>query len=149
VFFIAKVPVVDLAPSGTLLDDVLTALIGSVNFLSEMVTPLAMIVIGIKLAGANFKKLFLDKSAYYVCLLKLFVMSIVSILAVAFLPISTFAKYAIFFTLSMPSATSTVLFSEQFGGDSESASVFVLMSTVLSILTIPLMFMLFSAVVII
>lgn len=145
-FFVLKVPIVDVAVDGSTLDVILTKLVASFNFLAEMVTPLAMIVIGIRLANVSFRNLFLDKWAYVSCAFKLIVMSLISILAVAFLPISVTVKYAIFFLLSMPSATSTVLFAVQFGGDSESGSVFVLLSTVLSVITIPLMFILFSQV---
>ena len=146
VFFALRVPIVDIAVEGTTLDTILTKLIASFNFLADMVTPLAMIVIGIRLANVSLKNLFLDKWAYVSCVFKLIVMSIVSILAVAFLPISTTVKYAIFFLLSMPSATGTVMFAVNFGGDGKSASVIVLLTTVLSIITIPLMYLMFSGV---
>jgi predicted permease len=68
-------------------------------------------------------------------------------LIVGFLPVSETIKYAVFFALSMPSATGTVMFAVRFGGDADSASVMVLLSTILSIITIPLMFLLFSGVV--
>lgn len=48
-------------------------------------------------------------------------------------------KYALFFTLAMPTATQTLLFSEQYGGEPYTASTAVLLNTVLSVLTIPLM----------
>lgn len=144
VFFVVKTPIVDVAVENTTLDVILTKLIGAFNFLSEMVTPMAMIVIGMRLANVKIKNLFLDKWAYISSFFKLVVMSIISILVVVFLPVSTTVKYCIFFLLSMPSATGTVLFAVQFGGDGDSASVFVLLSTVLSILTIPLAFLLFS-----
>ncbi|MBO7344623.1 MAG: hypothetical protein J6U92_01650, partial [Clostridia bacterium] len=63
---------------------------------------------------------------------------------VVFLPVSVVVKYVIFFLFSMPSATSSALFAVQFGGDSESASVFVLLSTILCIVTIPLTYLIFS-----
>ena len=67
-------------------------------------------------------------------------------LIVAFLPIDNVIKYSLFFLLSMPSANNTVLFAVNFGGDSESGSVFVLLSTILSIATIPLMFLVMNGV---
>ncbi len=144
VFFVAQQPIVNLAAQGSVLDDILTKLMKAFNYLGEMVTPLSMIVIGVKLANQNFKKLFLDVWAYYNAFLKLIVMSLISMLVVAFLPVAPIVKYAVFFCLSMPSASGTVLFAVRFGGDADSASVFVLLSTLLSILTIPLMFLLFS-----
>ena len=46
----------------------------------------------------------------------------------------------------MPCATSATMLAVQFGGDSDFASVAVLLSTVLSVVTIPLMFALFKLV---
>ncbi len=143
-FFAVQTPLVDLAPQGGTLDLFVEKLCASFNFLANMVTPVAMIVIGIKLANIKFKQLLLDKWAYVVCVNKLLVMSLVTMLVVAFLPIALTAKYALFFCLSMPCATGTVMFAVQFGGDADSATVFVLLTTILSVLTIPLMFLLFS-----
>ena len=144
VFVTLKVPIVELAKEGTTAHMILNKLVQSFNFLGDMVTPLAMIVIGIRLANVNFKQLFADKWAYLICFNKLIIMSIVTIICVLFLPISEQVKYVVFFSLSMPCATSTALFTIQFGGDGDFASVSVLLSTIMSILTIPLMFLLFS-----
>ena len=106
-----------------------------------MVTPLAMTVLGMRIAKVNLKTLFMDKWAYVNVLNKLVLMGVIAILVVAWLPISNVIKYTLFFLLCMPSANNTVLFAVNFGGDAESGSVFVLLSTILSILTIPLMFL--------
>ncbi len=146
-FFSVQVPLVNIAEQGSILDQILEKFMGACNFLANMVTPLSMIVIGVRLANVNFKKLFLDKWAYVSSGFKLIGMSLIALFSVAFLPIALTVKYAIFFLLSMPSATATVLFAVRFGGDGDSASVFVLLSTILSIITIPLMFLLFKIVV--
>lgn len=151
VFMIAKVPIVDIiagnpSENGSILDSILTKFVGSINFLGDMVTPLAMIIIGIRLANVNLKQLFLDKWAYIVCFFKLVVMSLVTMLVVAFLPVDNMVKIAMFFLLSMPCATSTAMYAIKFNGEGDCASVFVLLTTIMSILTIPLMFLLFSGV---
>ncbi len=143
-FFAVQTPLIDIAEQGVLIDVFLEKFIGACNFLANMVTPLSMIVIGVRLANVKLKDLFLDKWAYVSSAFKLILMSLIALLSVAFLPIGETVKYAIFFLLSMPSATATVLFAVRFGGDADSASVYVLLSTVLSILTIPLMFLLFK-----
>ena len=109
-----------------------------------MVTPLSMSVIGIKLASLPLKNLFTDKTAYLSVALKNVVMSLTSVLAVAFLPVDAAVKNVLFFTLSMPSATMAVLLSVRFESDSASATINVLLSTVLSVLTIPVIFILFD-----
>lgn len=145
-FFIVQKPVVELAEKGTNLYNALEKIMGGVNVIGNMVTPLSMTVIGMRLAKINLKQLFMDKWSYVACAFKLLIMSLVTMLAVSFLPISIAVKYVLFFLLSMPSATSTALFAVKFGGDGDSASVYVLLSTALCILTIPLMFLLFSGV---
>ncbi len=127
------------------LNVLLSKLFDSFNSVGNMVTPLAMFLIGIKLSGVNLKELFLDKWGYVSSGLKLIVMSLLTMLIVVFIPIDVSIKYSMFFMLSMPSATATVMFAVQFGGDGKSASVYVLLSTVLSIVTIPLLYLLFNA----
>ena len=146
-FFTVQTPLVKLATPNTVLYDIIGKIMKGVYFLADMVTPLSMMVIGMRLASVKPKNLFLDKWAYISSLLKLVVMSLISMLVVGFLPIAETVKYAIFFALSMPSATGTVLFAVRFGGEGDLASVCVLLSTVLSIITIPLMFLLFNGVV--
>ena len=146
-FFTIQKPLVDVFSPNSFGDKVFTGLTKSINFLADMVTPLAMTVLGMRIAKVNFKQLFTDKWAYVNAFNKLFLMGMMTILIVAWLPVSAVVKYTLFFLLSMPSANNTVLFAVNFGGDSESASVYVLLSTVLSIATIPLMFLIMSGIV--
>lgn len=145
-FFIIQKPLVDICPDGSFGDKMFHGLSKSITFLADMVTPLAMTVLGMKIAKAKPKQLFTDKWAYVNAVNKLIIMGLITMLIVAWLPVSNIVKYSLFFLLSMPSANNTVLFAVNFGGDSESGSIFVLLSTVLSILTIPLMFLLMNGV---
>ncbi len=144
VFFTVKVPFVDLPMHNFTLQTIVTKLVNSVNVIGDTVTPLSMTVIGMKLASANLKELFLDGYGYLVCGMKLIVMSLITMLAVCFLPIAETIKYVLVFLLSMPCATSTALFSTLFGGDGKSATSFVLLSCICCVITIPLMFLLFT-----
>lgn len=145
-FIILKKPVLSYMTEGSVGYKITDKIVSSLNKISDLVTPLSMTVIGIKLANVNMRQLFLDKLAYISSFLKLILMSLISILAVAFLPIDNTVKCTVFFLLSMPSATGTALFAVRFNKDSDFASVCVLLSTVFSVLTIPLMYMLFSGV---
>lgn len=146
-FFAVGTPIVDLIASNTVADSFVEKLMASVDVIGDLVTPLALTVIGIRLANVKLKALFVDKWAYIVAFMKLVVMSILTILVVAFLPFNPIVKYVMFFLLSMPSATSTTMFAIKFKGDGDSASVFVLLTTILSILTIPLMYLLMNEIV--
>lgn len=144
VFIVCKQPLVDLVTQGTFFDGFIEAFMKGVNFLSDTVTPLSMMVIGIRLASVKPKTLITEKSTYLVVLSKLIVMSLVSILTVAFLPVSDLVKNVIFFLLSMPCATSTALFAIRYGADDKVGSIYVIFSTIVSIVTIPLMYLLFN-----
>lgn len=143
-FFLIKKPFVDLVTAGTLGSDVVVAIMKGVEFFGNMVTPLAMSVIGIKIANVNIKKILFNKLAYVTSAHRLVLASIISILLVAFLPLPLTIKYSIFFAFSMPSATAVTMLSIRFKGDGDFASVAVLLSTMLSVITLPLMFLLFT-----
>lgn len=92
----------------------------------------------------SFFDVFLTVS--FLLILKLIVMGFVTIFIVAYLPIATTIKYTIFFLLSMPSATSGAMMAVQYGKDSDFASVGVVLSTICSIVTLPLLYLFMSAV---
>lgn len=143
-FLTVQKPLADLAPASSVAGNIVSKLIKCVTFFADMVTPLSMSVIGIKLASMPLKKLVSDKYAYLSVASKNVLMSLVAMVFVAFLPIDGTVKNAIFFTLSMPSATMTVLLTVKHGGDGDLATSCVLLSTMLSVVTVPLIYALFS-----
>ena len=145
-FVTLKKPMTELFADGSYGDAIFDKFFKSLVFFSDMVTPLSMSVIGIKLSQISLKALFGDKTAYLSSALKLIMMSVVTMLCVAFLPIEDTCKNVVFFTLSMPSATMAVLLAVNTDGDAASATANVIMSTMLSVVTIPLAYMLFSVI---
>ena len=137
-------PLVDVVAQGNFFDGLLESIMKGVNFLSETVTPLSMMVIGIRLANVKMSRLLTEYSVYPVVGLKLIVMSFIAIIMVAFLPVSTLVKNVMFFLFSMPCATSTALFAIRYGSDDSVASIYVIFTTIASILTIPLMYLFFN-----
>ena len=145
-FFAMQKPLIAFTEVGTVGYKIVSKLMSSLNYLSNMVTPLSMFVIGIRLANINVKRLLTDRWAYIAAALKLIVMSFVTMFAVAYLPIAATIKYTIFFLLSMPSATSGAMMAVQFGKDGDFASVGVVLSTICSIVTLPLLYLFMNAV---
>lgn len=142
-FFVIQKPMVDWAGVGVgvnALDSALEKIMDGLNSLAQLVTPLSMIVIGMKLSQVKIKDLFTSKLAYFASFNKLIVMSLITILCVIFLPIDVNIKNVLFFTLSMPSAAATTLFAVRFKGDGKIASIMVLLSTILSVFTITIMY---------
>ena len=73
--------------------------------------------------------------------IKLVVMLIFTVVCVAFLPLSTAVKYALFFLLAMPCASSGAMMAVQYQKDGKFASTLVLVSTVLCSITIPVTYL--------
>ena len=145
-FITLKKPFVELAAVDTLGYKILSKLTSSLNFISNMVTPLSMFVIGIRLANIRLKQLFTSGWAYAATAMKLFVMPILTMFIVAYLPMASTIKYTLFFLLSMPSATSGVMLAVKYNKDSDFASICVLLSTVLCVLTIPPLYLFMNSV---
>ena len=62
--------------------------------------------------------------------------------SILFPSLSPIVKCGLFFTFAMPTATQTLLFSEQYGSEPYTASKAVLLNTLISVITIPLVSML-------
>ena len=116
---------------------------------SNLVTPISMTILGMKMADVRFASLFKPWKMYYVAALKLVAFPLI-IVAIAFLlkmvwsVIDMAVVLGIFIAFATPTAGLASTFSDNYDGDTESAVVFTLGTTVLSVLTIPLLYWLIS-----
>ncbi len=127
-----------------LLDFRLPAIIGgSVKIIGTATTPLAMFLIGYQLGKINTKELLGDINIYVLSAAKLIVIPAI-MFAIMYFTIGSESLLAKVIVLesSMPAAACTVLFTQQFRGDVSFATKGVLLTSVLSILTIPIFAML-------
>lgn len=117
-----------------------------IEYLGDMTLPLSMVILGIRLADMRLLRLVNDWKTYIVSVVKLILSPLVSLgilLAVAALfPIDRFVIIALYVIAAMPTASSALNFAEMYGGDRETAAASTLMSTILCILTIPVLMML-------
>ena len=117
------------------------------NHFSSIVTPISMTILGMKMGGVQFTKLFTNWKTYYVSLLKLIVfpVAIVGILlGVRAIFSNSFVDegliMGVFMAFAVPTAGLASTFSDQFDGDTEGAVAFTLGTTILSVLTIPVIY---------
>lgn len=126
--------------------DVVPEVITFSDHFSNVVTPISMTIIGMKLGATSLKTLFCSGKLYYVSFLKL-VLFPVAVTALAFIlklvsvdiPVES-VVLGMFVAFSMPTAGLAATFADEFGGDTENAVIFTLGTTVLSILTIPTLY---------
>ncbi len=121
------------------------------GYLSAIVTPIAMIILGLKMGAVSYKDIFLNKRMYYVSFIKLIVMPVVIVgLLVAFNQISA-VPYALiigtFISFSMPSAGMTTSLADQFDGDTKGAVAYTLGTTLLSVISISVLYFLLTLIV--
>jgi len=147
IFVTVKVPFKKMEIADANVKAFVDQLFNCLEMISNMVTPLSMIIVGMQLASSSLKNIFINKEAYLISALRLVVMPLITLVLVAFLPIDITIKYTIFFLLSMPVATITVLLIINYDGDSSLCSSSILLSNLLSIITIPLLFLLFDFVI--
>ena len=113
---------------------------------SGIVTPISMTILGMKLAAVKFSSLFTSKRNYYVSAIKLVACPVI-IVALLFV-LKTFMSGVIndnvilgfFVAFAMPTAGLASTFADTYGGDTDSAVAFTLSTTMLSILTIPVLY---------
>ena len=123
-----------------------TVLADTLATVGGITTPLAMFIIGYKLGKMNFKDMLGDWTAYIVSGFRLLVLPAIVLAALwGFGVEMTVLTKVIAMEIAMPVATCTVIFVEQYRGNTEFASKCVLLSTLLSVVTIPVFAMLLEA----
>ena len=121
------------------LPDVLAS---AVNFMASLNTPLAMLILGSFLVKVDVFKAFKNINLYLVCFLRLLLIPFLGILTISMLKIEPTIAKTVLICAACPVATVTSLFASKYELDSVYASETVAISTILSILTIPLIIIL-------
>ena len=104
--------------------------------LGSMTGPLSMILIGATLAHMDWKKL-LDRSVLLISFLRLIAFPLLFALLLAVLRTDPETMTICVILLAMPVASNTAAMAERYGGDHVFASACVSVSTLLSVLTVP------------
>ena len=113
---------------------------------SNIVTPISMVILGMKLAGVPMANIFATRRLYWVSALRLVVFPVLGTAAVlslhwlGWLWVSADAVLAFFVAAAMPCAGLASAIADQCGGDTENAVKFTLGATILSVATIPVLY---------
>ena len=117
----------------------LFSIIGGLN------TPLAMLVSGVYLAQSDLKEMIRKKDVYAVCLVRLLIVPLVIMAIFSFLPLgNTSIKMAILLAAACPVGSNVAIFAQQFNKDYKKGIEYVCISTLLSILSLPLVILIAS-----
>ena len=110
------------------------------ELLSSMNTPLSMIITGILIATGDLKRIFTDHHIWKLAALRMLLIPAVCLAAFAALGLLRFGMSAqvVLLLECCPAAAITSVFAVQFGHDEQFAAGCVVLTTLLSILTLPL-----------
>lgn len=111
----------------------------AVSVLGKMSTPLCMLILGMRLATVRVGEMFGDKHAYLSSAIKLLVFPLLGYILVYPLPIDYCFKASFFILCSCPTASVVLNLSEVLGAGQKAAANAVLISTLLCIITIPIL----------
>lgn len=115
-------------------------------YIGSVSTPMSMIFIGSTLAQFNFKEIIRERVTIEGTINKLVILPLLTLAIVYFLPIDDFIKAMLVLGCSFPGAAVVSMLTEQEGEDYTVSSKILFMSTILSIVTIPLTVMLINGV---
>lgn len=113
-------------------------ILSPISFMAALNTPLPMIVIGFYLASANYKKAFTDISSYIAVFLRLIVIPLFAFFVLYIIGVKGTLLTSIIIAVSAPVAVSTTMFASKFNRDTELSVSVVTVSTIFSIVTMPL-----------
>lgn len=110
--------------------------------LSNLTAPLSMMVIGISLAGLSLKEMFLDGKMLLFAAMKLLVIPVAGMLVIRQVVSVPALQGVCMVMLATPAGSMTAMLAQQSGGDYRRVAQGVALTTLLSVVTIPLVSML-------
>lgn len=117
--------------------------IQSLDFMGNMTTPVAMLILGSTIAGMPWKELFDEWRIYIFTAFKLLVIPVIVIGILKFVPnMNPLIHGSLILLSATPVATNTTMLAIEYGGDMKLSSKGIFFTTLLCMLTIPLIQML-------
>ena len=119
-----------------------TALMDAVWLLGNMTTPLCMIILGVRLSSVCLKKLFMRPLIYGLCVSKMMLFPLFNYAVIYFLPLPQVFKASVLILSAVPCAAVILNMAELHHSETEMAANCVLVTTLLSFITMPIMMLL-------
>lgn len=109
------------------------------KYLGDITSPLVMLIVGCSLAQIRFGKIFGNWRIYVLAAMKMVLVPLLAFFALRGAVQNETVLCTVVAILCMPIATNTTILSYQYGADEATASSGVFLSTLLCLLTIPIM----------
>lgn len=116
----------------------------SIDLVGSLTTPLSMLVIGASLSNVKIKSLFTNPMLYLYSFIKLLALPLATLFILRAFHVEGVVLGVCVILMGMPVAANAVMLSKEFGGNDVLASEGIFISTMLSILTIPVVMLLLA-----
>ncbi|MCL2371201.1 AEC family transporter [Candidatus Saccharibacteria bacterium] len=113
----------------------LTAAVGSV---AGATAPLSLICVGFMLSQANLKKIFKKRKLFITAAAQLTLGPLITFGVLTAIGMTGVERTVVVVLQALPTATSLALFARRYGGDDKTASELVAISTIISVITLPI-----------
>ncbi len=110
----------------------------ALSSVGAMMVPLSMIIIGYEIAAMDIRRLYCDKMAYIVSFIRLVAAPVLMLIVMKILGIQHDVAVAVTILTALPSGSLTVIAAEDYGMDTSQAACAVAQSTVLMVVTLPI-----------
>ena len=115
-----------------------------VTTLGDITIPLSMILVGVQLGGADFKKLIADKALLITSVMKLIAVPALALLILTPMPADPVVKLTVLLGMCFPSAVIGVAVAAQENKNYQLMAEAVAITTLLSVITLPVWIMIIS-----
>lgn len=124
----------------------------TLSAVGSMIGPASMFVTGMLFAGMNLKQIFANKRVYFISFLRLIAVPLFSLVLLKLSHLASLSSdgnqimLIVFLAVITPSASTVTQMCQVYGNDSQYASAINVVTTLFSIITMPVMVMLFQAI---
>lgn len=118
-----------------------------ITLMGKMATPLSMIGLGMRIATVDLRSVFCDARLYLSSAVKQIVMPLIAFAIIWFLPIDAGIKCVFYILNACPTAAVVLNYSEILGEGQNESSCALLLSTITSIASLPLMMLLLNLII--
>lgn len=123
---------------------------GTIDMLAEMIGPIGMLLAGMAISEIPFKKIFMEKRNYLAVLLRLFIYPLVVFIVFKVLDLTDWIAdgknllLIVFLACVTPACATVTSMAQLYDKNSAEASLFYVLTTLFSIISMPLMILVFE-----
>ena len=123
---------------------------GTIDMLAEMIGPIGMLLAGMAISEIPFKKIFMEKRNYLAVLLRLFIYPLVVLIVFKVLDLTDWIAdgknllLIVFLACVTPACATVTSMAQLYDKNSAEASLFYVLTTLFSIISMPLMILVFE-----